>query len=80
MNTMSLNILRNMMSRKDGQENVDRADKGGKGGWGRGGGPPGLHKASILCILDTRQIDAHKTASIQKKDKTSWGECPACIK
>ena len=30
----------------------------------------GLQKASILCILDTRQIDPHKTASIQKNDNT----------
>ena len=38
-----------------------------------------LHKASILCILDTRQIDPHKTARLQNDDNTSWGKGPACI-
>ena len=47
---------------------------------GTGGAGAGLHKASILCILDTRQIDPDKTASIQKNNKTSWAEGPARIK
>ena len=42
--------------------------------------PPGLHKASILCILDTRQIDPRNTASIQKIGKSSWAEGPVCNK
>ena len=34
----------------------------------------GLHKASILCILDTRQVNPHKTAGIQKIGISSWAE------
>ena len=40
----------------------------------------GLHKAGILCILDTRQIDPCKTASIQNIGKSSLAEGPVCNK
>ena len=64
------------------------SDKGGKGYscfWffsdkGGGGVGQGLHKAGVLCILDTRQIDPRKTDSIQKIDKSSWAEGPVCYK
>ena len=39
----------------------------------------GWNKTGIRCILDTRQIDPHKTASIQKNENTSWAKGPAGI-
>ena len=39
----------------------------------------GLHKADILCILDTRQIDPHKTARLQGKRMILKAGAKACI-
>ena len=38
-----------------------------------------LNKGGTCRILDARQIDCHKTASIQKNDNISWAHLFLCV-
>ena len=74
-------VLERRRERAGGREGRRAGGREGRREGGQEGGrAAGLHKTSILCILDTRQIDPDKTASIQKNNKTSWAEGPARIK